>query len=68
MKVRQQPGGYAQNISAQLDVLSENCFFFVAAQNLFQDSNFPKSYFLPIRGYSWNKNKTKTYKDWFIQI
>jgi hypothetical protein len=28
--------------------------------NLFRDNNnFPKSYLLPIRGYSWNKNKIK---------
>jgi hypothetical protein len=27
--------------------------------NLFQDSNFPKSYLLPIRGYSWHKNEIK---------
>ena len=33
--------------------------FFVTAQNQIQDSNFPKSYFLPIRGYSWNKNEIK---------
>jgi hypothetical protein len=26
---------------------------------LFQDSNFPKSYLLPIRGYSWHKNEIK---------
>ena len=33
--------------------------FMVTAQNLFKDSNFPKSYFRPIRGYSWHKNKIK---------
>jgi hypothetical protein len=27
--------------------------------NLFLDSNFPKSYLLPIRGYSWHKNEIK---------
>jgi hypothetical protein len=27
--------------------------------NLFRDSNFPKSYLLPIRGYSWHKNEIK---------
>jgi hypothetical protein len=27
--------------------------------NLFQDSNFPKSYLPPIRGSSWHKNKIK---------
>jgi hypothetical protein len=27
--------------------------------NLFQDSNFPKSYLLPIRGCSWHKNEIK---------
>jgi hypothetical protein len=28
-------------------------------RNLFRDSNFPKSYLLPIRGYSWHKNEIK---------
>jgi hypothetical protein len=28
-------------------------------KNLFWDNNFPKSYLLPIRGYSWHKNKIK---------
>jgi hypothetical protein len=28
-------------------------------KNLFRDSNFPKSYPLPIRGYSWHKNEIK---------
>jgi hypothetical protein len=28
-------------------------------RNLFQDSNFPKSYFLPIRDSSWHKNEIK---------
>jgi hypothetical protein len=27
--------------------------------NLFRDSNFPKSYLLLIRGYSWHKNEIK---------
>jgi hypothetical protein len=27
--------------------------------NLFLDSNFPKSYLPPIRGYSWHKNEIK---------
>jgi hypothetical protein len=31
----------------------------VKRRNLFQDSNFPKSYLLPIRGYSWHKNEIK---------
>jgi hypothetical protein len=31
----------------------------VAAQNLFWESTFPKSYFLSIRGYSWHKNEIK---------
>jgi hypothetical protein len=31
----------------------------VKRQNLFLDSNFPKSYLLPIRGYSWHKNQIK---------
>ena len=33
--------------------------FFVTAQNQIQDNNFPKYYFLPIRGYSWHKNEIK---------
>jgi hypothetical protein len=33
--------------------------FLVAAQNQFWDSNFPKSYLLSIRGYSWHKNEIK---------
>jgi hypothetical protein len=31
----------------------------VKRRNLFQDSNFPKSYLLPISGYSWHKNEIK---------
>jgi hypothetical protein len=31
----------------------------VRRRNLFWDSNFPKSYLLPIRGYSWHKNEIK---------
>jgi hypothetical protein len=31
----------------------------VQCRNLFQDSNFPKSYLPPIRGFSWHKNKIK---------
>jgi hypothetical protein len=31
----------------------------VQHRNLFQDSNFPKSYFPQIRGSSWHKNKIK---------
>ena len=34
-------------------------FFFVTAQKQILDSNFPKYYFLSIRGYSWHKNKIK---------
>jgi hypothetical protein len=30
--------------------------------NLFQDSNFPKSYLPPIRGSSWHKNEIKMTK------
>jgi hypothetical protein len=33
--------------------------FSVKRRNLFQDGNFPKSYLLPIRGYSWLKNEIK---------
>jgi hypothetical protein len=31
----------------------------VQRRNRFQDSNFPKSYLPPIRGYSWHKNEIK---------
>jgi hypothetical protein len=31
----------------------------VQHRNLFQDSNFPKSYLTQIRGFSWHKNKIK---------
>ena len=34
-------------------------FFFVTAQKQIQDSNFPKYYFISIRGYSWHKNEIK---------
>jgi hypothetical protein len=34
-------------------------FFTAKHRNLFQDSNFPKSYLPPIRGYSWHKNEIK---------
>jgi hypothetical protein len=33
--------------------------FTAKRRNLFQDSNFPKSYLPPIRGYSWHKNEIK---------
>jgi hypothetical protein len=33
--------------------------FTAKRRNLFRDSNFPKSYLLPIRGYSWHKNEIK---------
>jgi hypothetical protein len=33
--------------------------FTAKCKNLFLDSNFPKSYLLPIRGYSWHKNEIK---------
>jgi hypothetical protein len=33
--------------------------FTVQRRNLFQDSNFPKSYLPPIRGSSWHKNEIK---------
>jgi hypothetical protein len=31
----------------------------VQHQNLFQDSNIPKSYLTQIRGFSWHKNEIK---------
>jgi hypothetical protein len=33
--------------------------FTVQHRNLFQDSNFPKSYLTQIRGFSWHNNKIK---------
>jgi hypothetical protein len=33
--------------------------FTVKRRNLFRDSNFPKSYLPPIRGYYWHKNEIK---------
>jgi hypothetical protein len=33
--------------------------FTATHKNLFRDNNFPKSYLLPIRGYSWQKNEIK---------
>jgi hypothetical protein len=33
--------------------------FTVLHQNLFQDSNIPKSYLTQIRGFFWHKNETK---------
>jgi hypothetical protein len=33
--------------------------FTVQYKNLFQDSNFPKSYLPQIRGFSWHKNEKK---------
>jgi hypothetical protein len=33
--------------------------FSAKRRNLFRDSNFPISYLLPIRGYSWHKNEIK---------
>jgi hypothetical protein len=33
--------------------------FTMQRRNLFQDSNFPKSYRPPIRGSSWHKNEIK---------
>jgi hypothetical protein len=33
--------------------------FMVQHQNLFQDSNIPKSYLTQIRGFSWHKNEIK---------
>jgi hypothetical protein len=34
-------------------------FFMVQHQNLFQDSNIPKSYLTQNRGFSWHKNEIK---------
>jgi hypothetical protein len=59
MKVWQQPGACAQEIADQKDILRISRIFMVQRRNLFQDSNFPKSYLPPIRGSSWHKNEIK---------
>jgi hypothetical protein len=59
MKVWKQPGACAQEISDQKDVLRIFMNFYGTGRNLFQDSNFPKSYLSPIRGSFWHKNEIK---------
>jgi hypothetical protein len=59
MKVRKQPGACAQEIADQKDILRIFMNFTVQRINLFQDSNFPKSYLPPIRGSSWHQNEIK---------
>jgi hypothetical protein len=56
IKVKQQPGACVQEFADQKDVMR---IFTVQRRNLFQDSNFPKSYLPPIRGSSWHKNEIK---------
>jgi hypothetical protein len=59
MKVWKYPGACAQEIADQKDILKIFMNFSVQRKNLFQDSNFPKSYLPPIRGSSWHKNEIK---------
>jgi hypothetical protein len=40
----------------------------VQRRNLFQDSNFPKSYLPPIIGFSWHKNKIKMIRRGYYSI
>jgi hypothetical protein len=40
----------------------------VQHQNLFQDSNIPKSYLTQIRGFSWHKNKIKRIRSGYYSI
>ena len=67
-KLRQQPGADARKLSAQNDIRLGVRVFFVRVQNLFQDSNFPKYHFLPIRGYAWNKKENKKDKKRLLQM
>jgi hypothetical protein len=41
--------------------------FTVQHWKLFQDSNIPKSYLTPIRGFSWHKNEIKKDKERLLQ-
>jgi hypothetical protein len=54
-------------ISDQNTILRFSRIFTVKHKNLFLDSNFPKSYFLPIRGYSWHKNEIKRIRRGFYR-
>jgi hypothetical protein len=40
----------------------------VQHQNLFQDSNFPKSYLTQIRGLSWHNNEIKKIRSGYYSI
>jgi hypothetical protein len=40
----------------------------VQHRNLFQDSNFPKSYLTQIRGFSWHNNKIKRIRSSYYSI
>jgi hypothetical protein len=40
----------------------------VQYRNLFQDSNFPKSYLTQIRGSSWHKNEIKRIRSGYYSI
>jgi hypothetical protein len=40
----------------------------VQQRNLFQDSNFPKSYLTQIRGFSWHKIKIKRLRSGYYSI
>jgi hypothetical protein len=42
--------------------------FTVQRQNLFQDSNFPKSYLPQIRGFSWHNNEIKRIRSGYYSI
>jgi hypothetical protein len=42
--------------------------FMVQHQNLFQDSNIPKSYLTQIRGFSWHNNEIKRIRRVYYSI
>jgi hypothetical protein len=52
-------GHVHKKLQIKILFLDVSRFFTVKHINLFWDSNFPKSYLLPIRGYSWHKIKIK---------
>jgi hypothetical protein len=48
-----------KNLQINTTFWDSSRIFTAKRRNLFLDSNFPKSYLLHIRGYSWHKNKIK---------
>ena len=58
-KLHNNLGHTLKNWQLKIPFWSRTRIFFVTSQNLYQGSNFPKSYLPPIRGYSWHKNEIK---------